>query len=929
VEIRDCLDDATIAELLGRTLDQSRATSVEAHLDRCAECRRHVSDLVRAPLAAGSGTDAPAAPAARELVGARYAILRSLGRGGMGEVFLAFDPQLGRRIAIKLIRTRPEGEDSARARLRREAHAMARLAHPNVVTVFDLGIDGDRVFIAMELVEGETLASWATGRDTEEILSACVQAGRGVAAAHAIGLVHRDLTPRNVLIGVDGRARVADFGLVHIAGTTDDVPSAAPAPERPLVELTRTGAFVGTPAYAPPEAYRGVTLDARSDQWSLAATVWHVLYGHLPFAGSSFTEMSRAVTMGTLEAPRGKNPVPAHVERALRRALAGDREQRHASVDAFLAALTRTPLYRRNAVILGAAGLIAAGALGWAAARPEHSPACHVDDALWNGGHRAAMRKAFAASPRGFAIDQFQRVERTFDRYAEQWKAQSIAACSARDGADVRGMRERCLADRASRLTALRDELTKPLDDAALEAAVAAALALRSPAECTDAAVLARTTPPANPATAVRIAVLRGQLARVEALDALGRHDEALDEARRAVGGARAPELANQLPEALFALGDAEDSAGDSDAARKTLEEAGRVAAAVHDDRAVARAWLLLLYIVGSEQQRPDDALGMLPLVTAAVERAGDPAITARYDSIQGIVLETAGRLAEARARYEASLAALERQLGPDHLDVAKAQLNFSTLLFRLDEPDAAIALLTRGRTTLEAILGTEHPLVARALANHGHALADLRRWDEAEATLARARAILERAYSHDHVEVAWTIRDIAHMWFVRRDWSKARAHYEQALPVFERAMPDSGHLAGLYAYIGRSLVEEGQCEPAKPRLAQAIEIAAKTYGTDHILLAEPLLDLARCVAPSDANEATALVDRALALRGEHVHDIDVADRRFLAATVLAATPRHRARARELATAARDAYAKGGDEYRDDRARVDAWLAAH
>jgi eukaryotic-like serine/threonine-protein kinase len=216
----------------------------------------------------------------------RYQLCEELGAGAMGVVYRARDPRLDRAIAIKLVRhggATPAGS----ARLLREAQAMARLCHPNVVPIFDVGPAGGAVFLAMPLLEGGTLRSWLSDRprSVDAILDRFVAAGRGLAAAHGAGLVHRDFKPDNVLLDADGEVHVGDFGLARLAG--DEPGSVEPADELSVDELTRTGAVVGTPPYMAPEQLRGLPIDARADQFSFCVALWEAIFGERPFPRSA------------------------------------------------------------------------------------------------------------------------------------------------------------------------------------------------------------------------------------------------------------------------------------------------------------------------------------------------------------------------------------------------------------------------------------------------------------------------------------------------------------------------------------------------------------------------------------------------------------------------------------------------------------------
>src|SRR5713226_4366130 len=306
----------------------------------------------------------------------RYVVTEKLGGGGMGVVYAAHDPELDRKVAIKLMLPLLSDSGSAsegRARLLREAQAMARLSHPNVIAVHDVGTFGEQVFIAMEYVEGSTLSQWFAERKRtwHEVLSIFKQAGRGLAAAHAAGIVHRDFKPDNVLVGDDGRVRVLDFGLARAAEATDgaapEVPDAqVSAGKRESagsgmlgVAVTELGKLMGTPAYMAPEQLKGQLGDARTDQFSFCVALYQALYGELPFSGESVLALLDEIKRrGTKQAPESVR-VPSRLRKVLLRGLSPAREDRYESMDALLHELTRRPpeIWRRS---LGALVLLAA-----------------------------------------------------------------------------------------------------------------------------------------------------------------------------------------------------------------------------------------------------------------------------------------------------------------------------------------------------------------------------------------------------------------------------------------------------------------------------------------------------------------------------------------------------------------------------------------
>ncbi|MFP2929901.1 protein kinase domain-containing protein, partial [Pyxidicoccus sp. 3LG] len=351
-----CPAETTLSDFLAGALPQEQRSDVLAHVEGCADCQRALAaarDDSTFSQADVSARPAPA-PLERGATLARYVVLERIGAGAMGVVYAAYDPELDRKVALKVLR--PEGRqvEELRLRLVLEAQALARLSHANVVSVHDVGSHGDCVFLAMELVDGVTLAEWLkTPRSWQEVLRVFTEAGRGLAAAHAAGLVHRDIKPANVLVGKDGRARVTDFGM---ARPLNRGPAASPrvGPDLPLspspstasppvTPLTRTGALLGTPAYMAPELLTGRRADALSDQFSFCVALHEALYGVRPFEGSSLEEVARAALEGRVRPAVPGTKVPAWVRRAVLRGLKPRPEERYPSMEPLLAALAPPP----------------------------------------------------------------------------------------------------------------------------------------------------------------------------------------------------------------------------------------------------------------------------------------------------------------------------------------------------------------------------------------------------------------------------------------------------------------------------------------------------------------------------------------------------------------------------------------------------------
>ena len=273
-----------------------------------------------------------------------FILLNQLGAGGMGSVFAAYDEKLDRRVALKLIHRPTEDSQPLRQQTLREARAIARVSHPNVIAVYEVGESYQFVYIAMEYIDGETLHKWQArgGHAWKETLDLYLHAGAGLDAAHRAGVVHRDFKPENVLIGQGGRVWVADFGIARIGLPFESAEHLSEQRESvPLSSdrLTVIGVISGTPGYMSPEQYHGGDVDSRSDQWSFCAALFEALYGYLPFTGDTIKEHAESVLKPPLSPP-GDTPVPAEIHRALLRGLSAEPSTRFESMAMLLSALS-------------------------------------------------------------------------------------------------------------------------------------------------------------------------------------------------------------------------------------------------------------------------------------------------------------------------------------------------------------------------------------------------------------------------------------------------------------------------------------------------------------------------------------------------------------------------------------------------------------
>ncbi len=421
-----CPDEEALAACVEGTLGAERARALEVHVDACASCYQLLTTYARAygsrdEEKAGGGSSVShgriveglqrsSALAPGTMVG-RYVVEQWIGEGAAGVVYAAHDPELDRRVALKLLQSTVDSE-GVRSKLLREARAMAKLAHPHVVGVYDAGSFGEHVFLAMEFVDGATLRTWvrdaAPGK--REILSAFLDAGRGLAAAHAVGLVHRDFKPENVLRTKDGQAKVGDFGLAFPtdAGRANaesprlvgGIPGGAPAQNR----SRSVSSVAGTPAYMAPEQALGRTPDARSDQFSFCVALYEALSGAHPFGVGS--DEPRGTSRSRTLSPRG---VPSRIQPVVDRGLRLSPDERYPSMDGLLDDLANAAAPPSRRVLQAAALLVMLVGVGAIYARasstPSLAPVAQAAVLAPGAGSGAQTEPAFAA-PLPVAVEQ-------------------------------------------------------------------------------------------------------------------------------------------------------------------------------------------------------------------------------------------------------------------------------------------------------------------------------------------------------------------------------------------------------------------------------------------------------------------------------------------------------------------------------------------
>ncbi len=677
------------------------------------------------------GADDRSTLAAGEAVG-RYRVLAHVGGGAMGIVYAAHDPQLDRKVALKLVRAGPDAGSLGRSRLQREALALARLSHPNVVAIHDVGLRGDEVWLAMEYVEGRTVTRWLAEapRGWSEVLEVMIRVGRGLEAAHAGGIVHRDVKPDNVLIGDPppgragiGRIVVGDFGLARASGDSLDLLQATSEPSLLGSDVTHAGALLGTPAYMSPEQLTGRTADAKSDQFGFAVMMWEAFHGRRPFAGDTAYELAAAILAGEIEAPRRR--VPAGLRRVVERGLARDPARRHASVGAMVDALEREAarLRRRPRMIATvAAAITVVAVLGLRQFDMHRNGSCASRaaeiDAVWNDEVAARIRSAMTeVDPSGVALSS---ATPWIDGWTAQWKQARLGACDAasayaseRVASPVR-VRE-CFDARKDELASLLELWSVP-DAAMVPHLVSGAAALGSVQTCTEPARLAAPIDPAvlgvDPEIRDR---LRHDLQHARAQMLVGRPDTAADEAAVVAASASARGLDELAAEAHAHAGVALERASRWVEAEAHLHRATVDATALGLDDVAADSASALALVVGARLGRGDEGL-MWAEVAEMLLRRHDAA-----DGLGGATLHLRiaaiearrGEIDEAERHGREALRIREALLGPEHPDVATVLDDLALVHETKGAFEVATELRVRALAIRTAAFGTDHPLVA------------------------------------------------------------------------------------------------------------------------------------------------------------------------------------------------------------------------
>jgi len=882
----------------------------------------------------------------------RYLVIRRLGAGAMGVVYAAYDPKLDRKVALKLLaELATEGTEDARQRLQREAQALAKLAHPNVVGVYDVDTHDRHLYVAMEFVAGRTLGAWMRERPRSwrAVLELFVAAGRGLAAAHAAGLIHRDFKPENAMVGADGRVRVMDFGLARPTDLLPKVeaPRADPSAELGTLALvspmTLTGTAMGTPAYMALEQFEGKA-DARSDQFNFCVALYEGLYGERPFAADSLASLLGALSSDAVKpAPRGA-AVPAWLRSVVLRGLLCAPERRWPSMDALLAALVDDPArrHRRWAVAALGVALVAGIAGGAAWYTQQQVRACMGFEArlagIWDEATRSRAGAAFAATGLAYAEGSWRGASGRLDDYTQRWVAARREACEATRRGEQSGalldLRMACLGERLQHVKTTVELFAAP-DEDVVRRAVEAVAGLPRLERCAEVdALAAQQPPPEDPVAAARVAELDAQLIEARALLGAGKYDRGLAVATVVVREAAGLGYEPLQARAWLVQGRLQDRTGAYAEAEATLERAYASALGLKMVTEAADAASLLIRVVGDRRARHEDGRGWAKHAEPLARAAGTAEIEAYYLNNLGIVAKAAGELAEARGYQERAAAIREQALGPDHPDLASVLTNLGSLARIEGKLGQARAYHERALDIWERALGPDHPDLASVLTNLGNVAKAEGQLDQARAHFERALTIDESTLGPDHPDLAYDINSLGSVALTEGKLDQARAHFERALSIWENALgPDYPNLAFPLMNLGIMAREQGQFDQASAHFERALAIRERALGPDHPELAGPLTNLGEALLAREAHaDALPPLERALSIRSAHPGDpVELAQTRFTLARALwvASAGRDRARAHALARLAAEAHAAAGERASEKLAEVRAWQSMH
>lgn len=848
----------------------------------------------------------------------RFVVIRKLGQGAMGIVYLAYDPKLDRKVALKLVDTSALGSEvgDAQIRLEREAQAAAALGHPNVVTVYDVGEHEGDVFLAMEFVEGSCLTDWIAGEHGwRDVTTLFLEIAQGLAAAHDAEMVHRDFKPDNVLLGEDGRPRVADFGLARptegwsARDASKMLGDGTEASIRALKlqsqnALASTGEVCGTPAYMAPEQFAGIDVGPGSDQFGFCVSLFEALFGFRPFKGDSVTELAVAVLENDRQALPPRHNVPKTVVEAVLKGLEPKVEDRHASMHALADRLNDALRVRTRNRMLAGGALVAVLGVGFGAQAAESldeepcDEAATAVDRAWSPDRRDDVEAALLTAE--LPLD----VANDLDAFAENWTAMRVESCEAalvagRESADVLDLRTACLDRARGRLDVAAEALAGAPTADQLDAVPTA---LGSLAECEDVHDLREQALFYN----INEDSLERQAAWADAEGKIAflrlhQYDPP------SMWSPTATELEamgteHDLPHAVaigaYWQGNALLAEGKLDAAEAALQRA-LPSAALSLARSTTPRTLLSLGEVAIRGERYIEASERLRLAEAMSERIRDPQkkqdtlddtrisladVAVRRGDADGAAQRLRSMLDDDTARSSRTLERLHSTLGsacrelgdtpcalehhakamelvtalPDiqPLELAGRHANMGLMFADIGDGPKAIEALGKAADIVEEAFDANHPMRGQLLSDRGGIQGAMMDPKDGEADLLEGLAIAEKNHGKDHPALVEALIDLTKTQMRLGKFEDAATHGEWALRIVDAAFEGQHpRRADPRLPLSDAYAATGKFDDAARVLREGLEIL-DTPKTHPMQRAEFQFALARALAPTDAEAA-------------------------------------------------------------------------